>query len=608
MPKTAHQTALHVVETPLPAPLQFAVDRMLQPEHSFSPELKNLLHDCTRLFVGLQARIRPIDHPPGKAVYLPPDRPQQTPAELWTALESQPGTNNGTAWHGPLTTTTTEGYGASMPLMIDHHALGRLEFVTPSGDGQHALPFVMQTIGNWTIQALRAKALEYEAGHDQLTGLAGRRLLLDEIGQTVKQATPNHPSGVIFHLRLDSLVEVNDNFGYAAGDMVLVALARRLEEVDGFPARISGNQFAVLVRGAEAVDEVPELSERIRRCVSEPFFVNGQDIDMHSDVGCALLADPLAHPAEILFRSEVAMLHASRQLMRRRHNVFTFDDSRLKERRQRHHLHMLVRRAFTRRNFFLLYQPIYDLENDRFAGAEALVRMRDSNGRVLDASEFVPIVANIRHQACLDELVFAEFLRHIASNDAARCLMASNAFTFTLNASPDSFCTPRLAEQWLEQIDSAGLSPGHLIVELVEHPAANENHSLTENLRILREAGVLVCLDDFGLGYSNLNRLSSLPIDMVKFERSLVAEFDRPDGRGHIFLPPLVGICRDLGLITVAEGIETEAQESFARASGCQLAQGYYYGKAGTPDAMLGRVYPPPPQNFNHHHAAAAHG
>jgi diguanylate cyclase (GGDEF)-like protein len=530
---------------------------------------------------------------PVEAFYTPQDPPNKAAQRLWEAVDRSLNATARSLRRGTIEVHGTRYLYGLVPVAFAGHPIARVDFLSAVRDGPYfANLFKLMLTGfhSMALREVRAQALRFLTDHDPLTGLGNRTPLIAELNRSIRAVDPVRPTQGLVHLCLDDLAEVNDNFGYAAGDRVLVETARRLSAIqngENFIARISGNKFLVLLRGIETTGSLRELLEGLAARLNDPFPVDGETVRLHASIGCALIDEPTLHPVEILRRADVAMRLASEQEDRDGPAVFIYEETMFHARQQRHRSNLLVRQTYDENRFFLVFQPFIDLERGRLGGAEVLLRIRERDGRVLAASEFMEAIVRIRYQSVIDRWVFAEFLRLFRENGPARPLLAIQGFCPSLNATPALISVPGFARQWLGAMNEARLPPAKLIVELVENPLIGQNPTLIENLAELRAAGVRIAVDDFGSGYSNLRHLVKLPIDIVKLDRAFLAELDAPHRRGHVLLQSMINVCRELGYAPLVEGVETAAQDTFVRDNQPRYAQGNFYSRPLTLDELL---------------------
>lgn len=530
---------------------------------------------------------------PIEVFYAPEDPPHKNSQRLWEAIDRD---LNLTAESPHPGTIEFEGmrylYGF-VPVAFAGHPIARVGFISAIRDGPFFVNLFQLMPAGFHAAAereVRAQELRFQTNHDPLTGLGNRTPLMAELDRSIRAANPVLPTQALVHLRLDDIAEVNDNFGYAAGDCVLVEAARRLsalQEGENYIARISGNKFLVLLRGIETTGSLRQLLEGLAARLNDPFPVDGETVRLHASIGCTLIDEPSLHPVEILRRADVAMRQASEQEDRDGPAIFIYEETLLHQRQQRHRLNLLVRQTYDENRFFLVFQPLIDLERGGLGGAEALLRIRDRDGSVLIASEFMDAIVRIRYQSVIDRWVFAEFLRLFREDGPARSLLNIEGFCPGLNATPALISAPGFARRWLGAMNEARLPASKLVVELVENPLIGQNPTLINNLAELRDAGVRIAVDDFGSGYSNLRHLVKLPIDIVKLDRAFLAELDAPHHRGRVLLQSMINVCHDLGYAPLVEGVETAAQDNFVRDNQSRYAQGNFYSLPLPLDELL---------------------
>jgi len=530
---------------------------------------------------------------PLEAFYLPEDPPPPDHARVWTAADRVLRPTGQTLRRGIMEVDGARRYYGCIPVAFSGRALARVDFISTVRDNpcfENLFKLMLSAFLAMAEREVRAQELRFKTDHDPLTGLPNRLPLVAELARSIRAADPARPDEALAHLHLEGLVEINDNFGYAAGDRVLVEAAARLSALPGdghFTARISGDKFLVLLRGVDRVAPLGRMLDTLDAALERPFAVDGETVRLHASIGCAPIDNPALHPVEILRRADVAMRQASAQPLRTGPAVVVYVDTMFRERQQRHHTNLLVRQAYNEQRFFLLFQPVVDLEHHRLAGAEGLLRMRQPDGSVTPAAEFMPAVERIRYQAMIDEWVFGEFIRLFRADGPGHSLLQRDDFRAALNATPALLSLTGFAGRWLGQLAAAAIPADRLVVELLESAALWQNSALARNLQELRDAGVRIAVDDFGSGYSNLRHLAQLPFDIVKLDRVFLEKFDDPRQRSHILLANMITLCHELGYAPLAEGVETAAQDTLLRQKHCRYAQGHFYAHAMPLEELL---------------------
>ena len=583
-----------VADSELPA----VIARIASPSGVLRGVIDDLIGQYAPLLGWVGARVRQYcaGDPAGMFV-IPDDLADNQMQDVWRQLDAMAQPSSSTRGTGVIETAQGVKFlYAMVPLQFSGKVLARVDFLAPEQPDRHLFELFGLLSSSFEFLAgekVRFEELQYVAEHDSLTGLSGRRLLTAEIESAIRSASSAAPEAVLFEVRLESVIEVNDNFGYAAGDEVIIEAGQRLRRLRGGSALVSregGNKFLVLLRHADLATKIPMLLKEIESCMAQPFNIDGNEICLSADIGCAVFNNPSLHPIEMLRRAEVAMRYAGTQETSPQRGVFIYREELFLDRQQRHHVNLQVRQAFDQRRFFLLFQPIFDLASGRVAGAEALLGVRGHDGEIMGASSFMPAVERIRHQVAMDEWVFAEFLRLFGPGMPGRKLMEDREFLVGLNATPAFLSTEGLAQRWLKDLQRAEIAPASTAIEVVESPLLRENETLLANLRRLRTEGVKIAIDDFGSGYSNLRHLMQLPVDFVKLDKSFVAELDGEESKARVLLRELARLCADLGYRTVCEGVETAVQAAFVSENSVRYGQGFYYGKPASLEQLQAMV------------------
>jgi len=565
------------------AELPAALTQLMTPRGALHGGLSHLLTEYDSLLPEVAARIRQLGT--NVAVWqLPADANGPRVQDAWAAFDSNQPEDN--AMHDGVGQVGETAYlAATIPLSLHGQVFARVDFLCPSPADlgmRSAFKLLLSSFSLLADREIRTTELKFQVGHDSLTGAASRVLLLAEVDRALQRTQVADPNQVLFHIHLGSLIEVNDNYGHAVGDAVLVELARRLRSVHegrNFVARTAGNDFVVLAWDLDPLHNLERTSLELRHCVEKPFNVPGGEISLHSDLGCAIFHDPSVHPVEMLRRAEAAMRYASSQEYESQNEIYTYNDALLRNRKQMNRDNLDVRQAFADNQLFQLFQPIVNLRSGKLSGAEALLRMKNRSGEPIDTGRFIPAIERIRHQSAMDEWAFEQIRNQFAPSGQGMPLVLADDFHLSLNATPSVLAKEGLAARWLSQLSESRIPPSFLTLEIIESPLLHESEALLRNMHLFRAAGMRVAVDDFGSGYSNLRHLANLPVDIVKLDRSLLMEGSDRKGNGRTLLPAIIVMCHDLGYVVQAEGVENAEQEAFLRANGCDYAQGFLYGK-----------------------------
>jgi len=418
-----------------------------------------------------------------------------------------------------------------------------------------------------TAQKRIEAELERLACHDALTGLANRSLFAEKASAALAQMRRHGEAFSVLMLDLDRFKTVNDSFGHPVGDALLREIARRLlntaREVDCV-ARFGGDEFAVLQ--APCKDQkagVIALADRILAAVTEPYDFNGRKLILETSIGIARAPQDGEDVDALIKHADLALYRAKTE-GRNRYCFFTA--AMEAEVRNRRELEDDMRKALSRHEFELHYQTIVNLESRQCCGAEALVRWRHPERGVVLPDQFIPIAEDSGLIVPLGEWILRQ-----ARADAGKW---PSHFKVAVNLSPAQFKHGDLLSVLKSALDDTGLAPERLELEITETVLLQNN---AENLDILREIknlGVAIVLDDFGTGYSSMTYLQIFPFDRIKIDQTFVQNIMHHAADAAIVCA-IAGLGRNLGIATVAEGVETEEQLIAVRAAGCQSAQGY---------------------------------
>jgi len=420
--------------------------------------------------------------------------------------------------------------------------------------------------------------LKHQISHDTLTGAANRNVIMKAIENAVRECDPLKPDSAVFFFDIDGFKDVNDNFGHETGDRLLQEISKRLESVcrsNDVLGRLSGDEFILLARQIDIESGLAPVLERIQRTLSQSFMLGELEIKVNSSIGCAVIENPDISPNELMRRAEEAMYLVKNGF----HKGFCIaDEEVVREFQIRRSIDHKVKDAVENNRFFVVFQPIINLQNGENAGVETLLRILEKDGSEMEAHEFMHAMERTRFMTRIDEMVMAETLRTFGSG-LPRELLDQKDFRFSINVSPPILSTKGYAANCLKQLQAARIPPSSMMLEIIESDLVPFNETVLGNLSELRAKGVRIALDDFGTGYSNLHKLASLPVDIIKIDKAFIRGATTGDLTKSGLLNAIVGIGKNLGYEIVAEGIEAEGEANYLKALGCKYAQGYFFGK-----------------------------
>ncbi len=412
----------------------------------------------------------------------------------------------------------------------------------------------------------RQQLAHFAATHDSLTGLPNRAAFVDVLETIAADPAIAATPGSVVYFDLDGFKEVNDAFGHATGDALLRMVAKRFRATGAnhFLARVGGDEFALLITGADAKKEADGFSRRFIDMMKLPFDIDGRRVVVGTSLGIAHVAEPGLSPQELLRRADVAMYQAKQSGTNR---YLHYDAALDRLRHEKIGLAIQLRRALEDNELSLAYQPVFDALSGRIVAAEALLRWNNAEHGPVPPSEFIPLAEEIG----VIEDIGAWALRRAAS-DAARWPDVRLA----VNISPTQFQQPDFSASVSRILSSAKLQPGRLEIELTEGYFLAQPERALAAIEGLRRVGVTIALDDFGTGYSSIGYLRRFKFDKVKLDRSLVLNIvTEPETQQLV--QATVALATALGLRVTAEGVETTEQATILRAAGCHELQGFLF-------------------------------
>jgi diguanylate cyclase (GGDEF)-like protein/PAS domain S-box-containing protein len=421
------------------------------------------------------------------------------------------------------------------------------------------------------IKEAEAK-IKRQSHEDSLTGLANRMSLHQEVLHSFQHTRDGtlHEFSVML-IDLDRFKAVNDTFGHATGDKLLVEVADRMRNSirkGDIVARLGGDEFAVLYRVApnQRNDSVA-IASRLVDKISSPYEIDGRQIIIGASIGVALAPEHGKTIDELFRNADTALYHVKEN---GKNNFFIFDEAMDSNKRDLRALEADLRLALQRQEFQLVYQPILSLRNNRVESVEALIRWHHPTRGLVPPDTFIGLAEEtglitqigewVIHKACEDALQFPETVS-VAINVSA-VQLRNRSLLDVIEAA-----------LWKTQ-----LSPKRIEIEVTETVLLDINKILLPDLQRLQEMGVRIVLDDFGTGYSSLSYLRLFSFDKIKIDRTFVSDIGK-SGERNAIVTSIIGLARNLDITCIAEGIETEEQIITLRAAGCDMAQGYFYSR-----------------------------
>ncbi len=445
-----------------------------------------------------------------------------------------------------------------------------------------------QIVGAWvdiTEKRQADAAIERLAYYDALTDLPNKALLLSHLAQALAQARQSGMHGTLMFLDLNGFEAVNDLHGHATGDAVLRQIGRRLPAAlrkGDVVARVGDDKFAILLAAlGETRLRAAEIGQRIAAKVlaalAEPIHAAGHDCHMSANIGIALFPGGVHTIEDIARQADMAV----RQAKAGDRTPIVFFETRMQARvAERHLIELALRDALIHDRFEVWLQSQVD-QHGKVSGAEALIRLRRPDGVIVPPDSFIPIAEETGIVFAMGRWMLRSVCRIIA--DQAAC---GQRLRVSINVSPRQFHDPDFITDIEAALIEAGADAHDLMIEITESLLIDRIEETTALLNALAARGIRFSVDDFGTGYSSLGYLQNLPIAEIKIDRSFIQRLpDNP--RDSTLAEAILSMTRHLGLTTVAEGVETEAQAAFLRARDCDMMQGFLFGRPEPAAAWL---------------------
>ncbi|MGB9376424.1 MAG: EAL domain-containing protein [Mycobacteriales bacterium] len=416
--------------------------------------------------------------------------------------------------------------------------------------------------------------LSHQAFHDGLTGLANRELFKDRVDHALASRQRNFRPLVVMFLDLDGFKAVNDSYGHASGDRLLVQVAQRLRDrlrVADTIARLGGDEFAVLLEWIDSDWNAETVAAHLMAVLEPSFHVDGRDIRVRTSIGIALAVARDDTAEDLIRNADVAMYHAkahgggiAREFEPHMHHALV----------ERLEIEMDLRQGLARDEFVLFYQPIVDLAEGSYLGVEALVRWRHPTRGLVQPNEFISVAEESGQIVEIGAWILNEACRWAASRQPT-----GRRLTVAVNISGRQLLAENFVDMVRGALSDSGLPSDCLVLEMTESQLIENTEITIGLLGELKALGVSLAIDDFGTGYSSLSYLSRFPIDILKIDQSFVESL-ASSGDKRALTEAIVRLGGTLKLKTVAEGIEQESQLEMLRAMGCKSGQGFLFSHA----------------------------
>jgi diguanylate cyclase (GGDEF)-like protein len=410
------------------------------------------------------------------------------------------------------------------------------------------------------------------AQYDALTGLPNRTTAQELLAIEIARAEQSGTRCAVAFLDLDRFKDINDTLGHDIGDQLLRDVSNRVTAVlgeEGVLARWGGDEFVAIIPNVGGLRPVELLAQRLVAAIGEPFPADDLEFAITASVGIAVSPDD-GTDASVLIRNADTAMYAAKQELGCGYAFFS--DALLAAASARHFVRNALRKAIADDELQLHYQPIVAADSGRIVAAEALVRWVDAKGRLRMPSEFIAIAEDSRII-----LPLGAWVLRAACRQAARWQAAGEKLHVAVNVSARQFAHPEFADTLVAALNASGADPERIVVEITEAAIMSNVEAVQSTLKAVHRLGVRVAIDDFGTGYSCFAYLKRFEIDSLKIDRTFVEGIEREDNLA--IARSIISVAHTLGLPVTAEGVETPLQAQVLTSLGCDLLQGYHFGR-----------------------------
>jgi diguanylate cyclase (GGDEF)-like protein len=497
---------------------------------------------------------------------------QERPGEDTRTIQLHNGWSVRTAAPAPATSVLSDSHGLTLLLggSLLSLVLGLLVLVLGTSR-RRAISLVHE----------KTRELSHQALHDALTGLPNRALVLDRAEQMLARTArqPGVVAGALF-VDIDGFKHVNDNLGHAAGDRLLRIVGERLVatvRAQDTVGRLGGDEFVVLVESSAGEQSADMLADRLIEALREPVELEPGRAPFAVTASIGVAAGQYATPDALLRDADLA-LYAAKGAGKDRYSLF--DASMYADVEGRVALEADLAAAAQEKQFFLLYQPIFDIADGSVTGVEALIRWRHPVRGIVPPDSFIPLAEETGLIVPIGRWVLEQ-----ACCQAAAWASAGREIGISVNVSAEQLGRTGFAEDVRRALAVSGLDPAALTLEITETTIMRDVLTGARHLEEIKALGARVAIDDFGTGYASLSHLQRMPVDILKIDRTFVDALDGGGQSGDL-LQAILGVGRSLSLKVVAEGIESQEQLDTLRAMGCEMAQGFFLARP-TPSEVV---------------------
>lgn len=418
------------------------------------------------------------------------------------------------------------------------------------------------------------EAVRYQALHDELTGLPNRRAFEDQVSKLCSVGKEDTPLCAVFFLDLDGFKDINDTMGHAVGDEVLKAVADRLSErmnEECYLARLGGDEFAILMHNIMSERQATRFAELLTTEFSRPFAIDSGQVDVATSIGISFFPCDGTSREELIMSADIAMYQAKRN---GRNQFVQFDQQLATRSREEIVRRTDLKKAISRDQLELWYQPQMALSTMKVAGVEALIRWRHPVQGMIPPWQFIPLAEESGLISQIGSWVVEQSCAQIQRWQKAGAI----DWHVSINVAAPQLIDSRFSRKVIGTIEALGIQPQQVQLEVTESAFMTDLNVVLLNLAELRAAGVRIAIDDFGTGFSSLKYLQELPLDVLKIDRAFISSLSKESVETSL-ASTIMLLADRFGLETVAEGVETLEQLELVGQMGCDLVQGYIFSR-----------------------------
>lgn len=416
--------------------------------------------------------------------------------------------------------------------------------------------------------------INFLAYHDTLTKLANRRAFEEQLEKSIINAKQNKQTLALMFLDLNRFKLINDTLGHKVGDLLLIAVADRLQEI-ATPniklARLAGDEFTVIIEGFKHTSEVEQIAYSILHSMNEPLQIGSHTLKITPSIGIAVYSEADGDATSLLQHADMAMYDAK---SKGKNNVSVYTEALCKKLERKLQLEKDLPLALTNKELFLVYQPLLDATSESIIGAEVLIRWNHPELGLISPSEFIPIAEDTAQIIPIGQWVLKQACYQLKIWHT----LGYTQLSMSVNISAMEFQQESFINSILQTLQKTDLQPSYLSLELTERTTMINKKETLSKLRELKAHGIHIVIDDFGTGYSSLSYLSLFPIDTLKIPREFTEMAEHRDEEGAI-VSTILSLANTLNLSVAAKGVETKGQLHFLQHNGCSYMQGYYFSK-----------------------------